>query len=217
MVMDMDPGRLRQPWFVMASEWPTDDGEIAKEGDEDEMDIEEMYTWYADKRVLRDNPQQQYGIFPGDKNRTPICEIQPLEASTDERPVLQRLGPFCDFKPVRQGSRTHAMKPSRWGPDLPRPMIFLRDRTKEHDVCFDANGEEYMCYDVKQSVYHYPNVGPTSSAGEQGMFGELVPGGKADQQNTDAGDMSEWLMVDMEGPLDSKKLLVCEESDAPGF
>lgn len=41
LVIDMEDGRNRQPWFVLASEWPTDDDRI----------IEDNFITYAPKEV----------------------------------------------------------------------------------------------------------------------------------------------------------------------
>ncbi|KAI4281670.1 MAG: hypothetical protein L6R38_003513 [Xanthoria sp. 2 TBL-2021] len=68
MVIDMDDRnvRHRQPWLVLASEWPADGQDLPDGG----------FSFYAPETVRRDD-RNQAGVFPGDNNRTTICRIVP--------------------------------------------------------------------------------------------------------------------------------------------
>lgn len=86
LVMDMDDRsvRHRHLWFVLASEWPTD-GE------------RETFSCRAEEIVLP-------GVFPGDRNRTPICSIRPVGKSANNKDVvLKQFGEDFTFEPVRLG------------------------------------------------------------------------------------------------------------------
>ncbi|KAL8966599.1 MAG: hypothetical protein Q9197_005891 [Variospora fuerteventurae] len=169
LVMDMDDKaiRHRQPWLVLSPEWPRDADDVIDDADGGD-------TFYASSKVRR-NHHTEPGVFPGDKNRTSICSIRARDHSDqDHIPVLLRLGHNFDFEPVRFGSSSHYVKQSKYGPDLARGMLWCLDQDTNQEVCYDANDQEYMRYDVRTGRYHYPNLHRTSFAGEQGMFGELV-------------------------------------------
>jgi len=67
LVMDMDVGRGRHPWFVLASEWPAEF-----------EDVDGGFTIYAEARVDRDHSSQT-GVLPNGKNRTPVARIVPYK------------------------------------------------------------------------------------------------------------------------------------------
>lgn len=164
LVMDMDDRSLRhrQPWFVLASEWPTD-GEETQEGD---------FTFYAQKRVLR-NDRGVYGVFPGDNNRTPICAIWPYGRKPKEGEViLKQFGENFIFEPARFGGHRFA-KPSRLGPSLARVMDWYWDPEAKQEVCYTEAGLEYMRYDRATGEYSFPDFSRIEIGGEQGLFGEL--------------------------------------------
>ena len=130
LVIDMDDKvrRQRQPWFVLASEWPMD-GEETQGKD---------YICRAKETVLRPD-KGAAGVLPGDRNRTPICEIRPMDASKNGIPVLKQFGEGFKFKPVRFGGHRKA-KPSRYGPDLAKVMPWYWDPKEEQEVCFTKDG-----------------------------------------------------------------------------
>ncbi|KAL9615633.1 MAG: hypothetical protein Q9204_008719, partial [Flavoplaca sp. TL-2023a] len=92
MVIDMDDReiRQRQPWLLLAPEWPTDGDEMP----------DGTFTHHADEVVDRDD-KSVAGVFPGDKNRTTICCIRPEDPAMDMsgQPVLQCFGPGFKFNP----------------------------------------------------------------------------------------------------------------------
>ncbi|KAL8763144.1 MAG: hypothetical protein Q9184_000989 [Pyrenodesmia sp. 2 TL-2023] len=167
LVIDMDERhvRHRQPWLVLASQWPTDGEETPAS----------EFTWYADETVDRGDKEQP-GVFPGDRNRTPICRIRPLRGEKpEEGPVLKQLGEHFDFEPVRYGGTRH-WKESQLGPGLAHVMDWYWDPKKDQEVCYSKDGVAYMRYKPFTKEYSYPSFSRMSFAGQQGMFGELVEG-----------------------------------------
>lgn len=162
LVIDMDDRtiRSRQPWLVLASEWPTD-GEQTPEDD---------FTIRAEEIVDRGDNSQP-GVFPGDRNRTPICCVKPMAPTTGL--VLQQLGIGFNFKPVRVSGNHHAVIKDL-GPAIPRVMNWYWDPQAEQEVCYNNDGTEYMRYDRKGKGYLYPRFSNKSVVGQQSMFGELV-------------------------------------------
>ncbi|KAL8753128.1 MAG: hypothetical protein Q9199_005259 [Rusavskia elegans] len=164
LVIDMDDRdiRHRQPWLVLASEWPTDGAETPEGG----------FTIYAEEKVGRDDSTVP-GVFPGDKNRTPICRIMPIdEEGETDLPVLKRLGDNFDFVPERLGGH-HPTRPSGNGPALAKVMEWYWDPATEQEVCYKKDGLEYMRYGRKSKAYSFLNTTRLSFAGEQGLFGEI--------------------------------------------
>lgn len=72
LVIEMDDRavRHRQPWLVLASEWPTDGDETPESGS----------TLYARDEVVRGDSSVPW-VFPGNHNRTPIYGIKPVQES----------------------------------------------------------------------------------------------------------------------------------------
>lgn len=161
LVIDMDDRavRHRQPWFILASEWPTDGDETSEGG----------FTIYAGEDVERDDSSVP-GVFPGDNNRTPICCIKPMWKAKDGRIVLQQFGEDFEFIPVRLGGHRRA-KRSEKGPALARIMEWYWDPDAEQEVCYTKEGLEYMRYNRQSKEYSFPNFSKLSLFGEQG--GEL--------------------------------------------
>ncbi|CAO1600915.1 hypothetical protein XANCAGTX0491_004587 [Xanthoria calcicola] len=164
LVIDMDDRdvRHRHPWLVLAKEWPTD-GIYAGAGG---------FTMHAEDIVGR-NDRKAPGVFPGDKNRTPICRIMPMNKKAGTNvPVLQRLGDNFNFVPERLGGHRPARR-SRNGPGLAKVMEWYWDPVAEQEVCYTSHGLEYMRYDRKSKAYSFPDFARLSFAGEQGLFGEI--------------------------------------------
>ncbi|KAL8877661.1 MAG: hypothetical protein Q9198_004364, partial [Flavoplaca austrocitrina] len=165
MVIDMDDRdiRQRQPWLILAPEWPTDGVEMP----------DGTFTHRADDVVRRDD-RSVAGVFPGDQNRTTICCIRPQDPRVDMlgQPVLQCLGPGFKFNPVRLGGH-RASRPTDHGPGLVRMMEWYWDPAIQREVCFTQDGMVYMTYDTTTKEYTYPNFSTMSFAGEQGLFGEI--------------------------------------------
>ncbi|KAL8842824.1 MAG: hypothetical protein Q9176_002460 [Flavoplaca citrina] len=172
LVIDMDDRnvRQRQPWLILASEWPTD-GEETEDGD---------FTIHAEETVGR-NDRSAPGVFPGDNNRTPICRIMPMNKKAGTNvPVLGQLGDNFNFVPERLGGHRPARR-SRYGPGLAKVMEWYWDPVAEEEVCYTAQGLEYMRYDRKSKAYSFPDFSRLSFAGEEGLFGELI---EPDQRTT---------------------------------
>lgn len=163
LVMDMDETRDRHPWFVLASEWPTDFEDA--NGD---------FTAYAPATVDRDDSTQP-GVLPGGRNRTVVGKVVPM-TQPRKVPILKRFGPHFNFlmeKP--SGDRSYNPNPAR-GPDLAHVMEWYWDPVKEHEVCYYKDGKEYMRYDRSTKYYTYPSLREHrySVAGEAGMYGIMA-------------------------------------------
>ncbi|KAL9604119.1 MAG: hypothetical protein Q9219_000707 [cf. Caloplaca sp. 3 TL-2023] len=164
LVIDMDDRdvRHRQPWLVLAPQWPTDGQETA-DGD---------FNYYAEDDVDRDDSLEP-GVFPGDNNRTPICRIDPMDPAQRGRLVLQLLGENFNFQPLRVEGHWRS-KTSTKGPALARVMDWYWDPVAEQEVSYTKQGLEYMRYDRRTKEYSFPDFSKLSFVGEQGFFGELV-------------------------------------------
>ena len=161
LVMDMARDRDRHPWFVLASEWPSEE-EQADGG----------FVIRAPEKEFRDD-KLVHGVFPGDKNRTPICKIQPWGKSKDGTgPVLKRFGEDFEFAPVRLGGHRRG-KASMWGPELAHVMDWYWDDDEEEEVCYHPSGVEYMRYKPEIAKYRYPALEELPIEGSQGFAGEL--------------------------------------------
>ena len=149
LVIDMDDRahRDRQPWFVLASQWPTD-GEDAPDG---------TTTYRAPQRVRRDDAKQP-GVLPQDKNRTPLGLVISLPEGENEKPVLPQLGPHFEFCIDRRGGYRD-YDPSPWGPDLATIMEWHWDPEMGEDVCYNKEGLEYMRFNHETGRYAFPDFG----------------------------------------------------------
>ncbi|KAL8719610.1 MAG: hypothetical protein Q9225_003411 [Loekoesia sp. 1 TL-2023] len=154
LVIDMDDRavRHRQPWFVLASEWPTDGYETPEGG----------FTIYAEEEVERDDTLVP-GRFLGDDNRTTICRIKPMQGERDDKIVLQQFGEDFDFVPVHV-AENHQAEDSDKGPGLARIMQWHWDPEAEEEVCYTKDGLEYMRYNRQSKEYTYPNYSGSALA-----------------------------------------------------
>lgn len=143
LVVDMGDKRVRHrhTWLVLASEWPTD-GEETAEG---------VFYYHAKEHVWRD-ASAEHGVFPGEKNRTPICRIDPMTQG-DGRPVIKQFGKDFVFNPVQiQGCRESDPN-SDYGPSLAHVMDWYWDPEAELQVCYTKQGLEHMRYDPLTKEY----------------------------------------------------------------
>lgn len=164
LVMDMGEksARDRQPWFVLASEWPTDSDDEAPDG---------TFTIKADDRVLR-NDTTAPGILPGERNRTPLGPVKPLAGPNMNRPVLKQFGKDFVFEILRLGGH-RAHRPSAYGPALAKIRDWYWDPKKKEEICYTDGGLEYMRYKQETKVYTFPEIFKMNFDGEQGLFGEI--------------------------------------------
>ncbi len=168
LVMDMDVGRDRHPWFVLASEWPAEF-----------EDVNGGFTTHAEARVDRDDSSQP-GVLPNGKNRTPVARIVPYNKPSDKisNPVLKQFWPNFDFIAERYGGdRSYDRTKLQFGPDLAHVMEWYWDPVTEEEVCFYKNGKEYMRYDRRTKQHTYPNTQDLhrSIVGEMCLFGMISP------------------------------------------
>ncbi|KAL8716184.1 MAG: hypothetical protein Q9220_000089 [cf. Caloplaca sp. 1 TL-2023] len=166
LVMDMDDRsvRHRAPWMVLATEWPTD-GEETASG---------YFTIYSEKEVARDD-RFEPGVFPGDNNRTPICQIRPMDLNpqVQDAITLNQLGEDFNFMPVRLGGHRRATIDPENGPALAWIMEWYHDPEKNEEVCYTKDGLEYMRYNPVNKSYTFPDFDKMSFKGEHGFFGTL--------------------------------------------
>jgi len=147
LVMDMDEGRDRHPWFVLASEWPNDSGDVPYDGDD---------KIYAEKRVKR-NDANVHGVFPGEKNRTLIARLRHyVERSDSSKPFLKQFGANFYFDLDSFGRGTMQSQ-SHWGPDLVSVMDWLEDPETHEEVYNTEDGHECIRFDPETQSYTYPN------------------------------------------------------------
>lgn len=164
LVMDMGSDRDRHPWFVLASTYPAEYEQY-----------DGGYIYYVEERVIRD-AEGRDGVFPGDKNRTPICKIVPWGKSKDAAgSVLNMFGEDFVFAIDRMGGHIKAKEHTPWGPDLAHVTDWYWDPEKEEEVCYARNGVEYMRYNLKTEKYRYPTLSDLFRTidGEVGVEGEL--------------------------------------------
>ena len=164
LVIDMGEksARDRQPWFVLASEWPTDDQDEAPD---------RTFTIKAGDKVASGDPAVP-GILPGEYNRTPLGLVKPLKGPNMSRPVLKQFGKNFVFEIVRLGGH-RAHKASRYGPALVKIREWYWDPKNNEEVCYTDGGLEYMRYKQEIKVYSFPDIFKMNFDGEQGLFGEL--------------------------------------------
>ena len=164
LVMDMGEksARNRHPWFVLASEWPTDNQDEAPD---------RSFTIKAGDMVTR-NDSTAPGVLPGEKNRTPLGPVKPLRGPNMSRPVLKQFGEKFVVEIVRLGGH-RAQRASAYGPALAKIRDWYWDPKKKEEVCYTDGGLEYMRYEQETKVYSFPDIFKMNFEGEQGLFAEL--------------------------------------------
>ena len=166
LVIDADECRDLHPWFLLASEWPMEDGMMDWDGDD---------MVHAEKRVRRNDPKV-HCVFPGDKNRTPIARLKGYgKGPKPTGQFLKQFGRDFEFDIVRAGGNRRR-KQSEWGPDLVEVMAWHWDPEAELEVCYNSAGKEYMRYDYSTKEYIYPDPVATSLRDQVGNIEELVEG-----------------------------------------
>ena len=169
LVMDMDEGRDRHPWIVLAEYWP-----------DDPIEDEERFI-HADQEVDDENPDTP-GILPGNTYRTPLARLQHYgESKTMNKnvPVLLSLGPEYEFHAERTGGQRAKGKGKGKEQDQPlaKIMDWYDDKERDELVCYDRRGKEYMRYNKKSKRYRYPPiVSPIPSDRFVGLDQRFTPG-----------------------------------------
>ncbi|KAI4283341.1 MAG: hypothetical protein L6R38_002226 [Xanthoria sp. 2 TBL-2021] len=144
LVIDMDKGRNRQPWIILASAWEVDDGYSSD-------------TVRAPLTVSR-NDTRAFGVFPRHNERTTIARInaQPGKSNTST-PLLLQFGPNFSFDLDECG--TNDTTETSKGPELARvmPWVRRRDRSDCQEMCYldDDGMEVYMRYDARDQKVSY--------------------------------------------------------------
>lgn len=165
LVMDMDKGRNRHPWLVIASSWPNP------------MSVDGDFTRTAPYRVRLDEPEVD-GIFPGGTRRTPVAKMRHLPgAKLDQKPhFFHHFGPDFNFTIDRMGGDRQFVRSREFKehhPDLAIIVGWYWDEDKQQEVCYDAEGKEYKRFNSETGRYQARVIG--SVVGQFGMFGEVIP------------------------------------------
>lgn len=166
--MDMDRGR--DPWIVLALQWPDVNG-----------DQPEKSTYKAEKRARRDDDPNP-GILPGDHTRTVVAKLIHVHEKnlTDEQkamPFLKQFGPKLSFNLWRKGGDrkvTDSRQFREYHPDLAHIMGWFWDEEEKEEVCYAENGTEYIRCKPSTCGYRYPYLDQVSVVGQNAMFGEVV-------------------------------------------
>lgn len=151
LVVDMDHGRDRHPWFVLSSKVPS--YEEQEDGD---------FFIHVPARLSFSNDFFDYqisdmGILLGDRERTPVGRIEPKDPSNPV-PVLQQFGPDFEFDIARFGGESaREVDDDRYGPDLAHIMDWYWDPEKEEFCCY-KNGQEYLRYNDHKVRNTYANT-----------------------------------------------------------
>lgn len=143
LVLDVEKGRDRHPWIMLAKTWETDE--------------DEPKTITVPDRVRRGD-RSAFGVFPGNQNRTTIAKLVPIEDSRAKpTPLLKQMGSNFTFRLQRSGKATTREEArSKYGPDLAQAMTWFK-RPSGEEVCFDKQRNEYMTCDPVTGTYSYPN------------------------------------------------------------
>ena len=164
LVVDLEPGRERNPWIVLAKQWPND-GEDTFDGD---------YMEYAPEVVDRDDDFTP-GVLPGDKNRTPVGKIVPFKKNKKniKGSILPHFGRDFKFNVMRKGSSRGYVQSKR-GPGLADVMGWYWDPKAEQEVCITEDGHEYMRFSRETAKITYCKRATESFAGDEGTHGTIV-------------------------------------------
>lgn len=139
LVMDMDEGRHRHPWIVLASHWPDD---------RDYPDNDDFLVYAKDSDA--------YGVLPGTNNRTPIGRLYPNpKVAPPSRPILLELGPDFEFGITRLGGGQRQGVCLGRGSNLANIMHWYDDVAKDEEVCFGPDGKVCMRYNRQTKQYRY--------------------------------------------------------------
>ena len=157
LVVELEPGRERNPWIVLAYEWPNDGEETC---DDDYME-------YAPEVVDQDD-EWTAGVLPGDRNRTIVGKIVPFEDEHVEGDLLPHFGRNFKFNVWRKGSSRGYAVPSERGPGLADVMGWYWDPEAEEEVCNTKEGEEYTRFSREMAKISYCKRGRESFAGDEG-------------------------------------------------
>ncbi|KAL9603177.1 MAG: hypothetical protein Q9219_001380 [cf. Caloplaca sp. 3 TL-2023] len=164
LVADVEKGRNLHPWIVLASTFPNDN-------------MDDHYgseTIVVPEEVDRDDSEDEdeYGVLPGDNNRTPVGKIIPIGETTTE-PVITLLGLNFNFTVLRRGSsRGYTRSPK--GPSLANVMDWYLDPATQDQICFLKGGEEYMRFNPTTLEISYSPQARNVYDGQHGFFGEIT-------------------------------------------
>ena len=96
------------------------------------------------------------GVFPGDRDRTTVAPIIPLDGSKgNDTPTLKQFREDSGFTLSRPHSQPCEGDPEN-GPALAHVMNWFWDPVAKQEVCYRADGPECMHHDGKTEEYSYP-------------------------------------------------------------
>ena len=157
LVMDMDEGRERHPWIVLAAEWHDDCTES---------------TIYAEKHVAW-NDHNAHGVLSGDRNRIPIARICNSKDAPVVGPMLLQFSSSFEFDVTGHDEAASGAPGTGRGPDLVHIMDWYIDREENEEVCYSADGNEYMRYNRQTKEYRYPAPDSGTWRQQVGMNGQI--------------------------------------------
>ncbi|KAG7001894.1 hypothetical protein G7Y79_00030g064270 [Physcia stellaris] len=170
LVMDMDQGRDRHPWFVLSSAVAT-----FEEQEDGGYWIHVPARLSLSNDLFSNDGISEVGILPGDRERTPVGRIEPKDPSNPV-PVLQQFGPDFEFDITRFGGESsRKVDDDRYGPDLAHVMNWYWDIEKEEFCCYQ-NGQEYLRYNDHNAQYTYANTEQLDHKGteKKSMFASIM-------------------------------------------
>lgn len=104
--------------------------------------------------VTRDDPEEEYGILPGDANRTAVGKIVAMD-NQHTGPVLRSFGKEFEFMIVEKGDLGGADQ-SVQGPALAHVMDWYQDPGSTDQICYAEEGVEYMRFHPEMQTITYP-------------------------------------------------------------
>lgn len=173
LVMDMDTGRERHPWIVLAKRRPCwvvhlDECTLQFPG-EREGRYDEWGGWAEEVR----------GVLPGDGARTVVARVRGMHDCGDEgwdRSFLRRFGEGFEWTlECRPGERRTGVTRGfvDFHPCLADVSKWYEGGDKE-EVCYAEDGVVYMRYKRDTKTYTYPNLDAVPVVGKNAVHGEVV-------------------------------------------
>ena len=146
LVLDADHKRQCHPWFVLVTEWKTDDENYI-------LEFETEFIKPA-KRV-KYNDRNALGVLPGNLNRTPIARLTYHQGHIPEgeEKFVTHFGEDFNFEFDRRMGKFATEHRSPWGPDLAEVMPWWWDHVKSEEVCFTQDGKECMRFNPATRAY----------------------------------------------------------------
>ncbi len=124
--------------------------------------------------VTRDDPEEEYGILPGDANRTAMGKIVAMD-NQHTGPVLRSFGKEFKFMIVEKGDLGGADQ-SVQGPGLAHVMDWYKDPDSKDQICFVEEGVEYMRFHPETRTIRYSESATEASSKVEERLDQLLEG-----------------------------------------